>query len=33
MATFISGIVEEAKDLGIETMTPQELAMLEGMRG
>ena len=33
MATFISGIVEEATDLGIETMTPQELAMLEGMRG
>lgn len=33
MSTFISGIVEEAKDLGIETMTPQELAMLEGMRG
>ena len=33
MATFISGIVEEAKDLGIETLTPQELEMLEGMRG
>ena len=29
MSTFISGIVEEAKDLGIETMTPEELARLE----
>lgn len=28
MATFISGIVEEAKDLGIETMTPDEIARL-----
>lgn len=28
MATFISGIVEEAKDLGIETLTPDELARL-----
>jgi len=30
MSVFLSGIVEEAKELGIETMTPQELAMLEG---
>lgn len=30
MSLFVSGIVEEAKELGIETMTPQELAMLEG---
>ena len=29
MSTFISGIVEEAKDLGIETLTPDELAKLE----
>lgn len=28
MATFISGIVEEAKDLGIETLTPNEIARL-----
>lgn len=28
MATFISGIVEEAKDLGIETLTPDEIARL-----
>jgi hypothetical protein len=32
MATFISGIVEEAKDLGIETLTPDEIAKLEGIR-
>ena len=29
MATFISGIVEEAKDLGIETLTPDEIARLK----
>ena len=29
MNIFISGIVEEARDLGIETMTPVELARLE----
>jgi hypothetical protein len=28
MSVFISGIVEEAKDLGIETLTPDEIAML-----
>lgn len=28
MSTFISGIVEEAKDLGIETLTPDEIARL-----
>ena len=28
MALFIEGIVSEAKELGIETMTPQELACL-----
>lgn len=25
MSTLINGLVEECKDLGIETMTPQEL--------
>lgn len=29
MSKLISGIVEEAKDLGIETLTPDELAKLE----
>ena len=29
MATFIAGIVEDAKELGIETITPDELARLE----
>lgn len=29
MSVFIAGIVEEAKDLGIETMTPEELERLE----
>jgi hypothetical protein len=29
MATLIDGIVSEAKELGIETMTPQELALLK----
>lgn len=29
MAIFIAGIVQDAKDLGIETMTPAELAALE----
>lgn len=33
MSIFINGIVTEADDMGIETMTPQELAMLEGVRG
>jgi hypothetical protein len=28
MSTFIDGIVEEAKDLGIETLTPDEIARL-----
>lgn len=28
MSVFVSGIVEEAKDLGIETMTPDEIARL-----
>ena len=32
MATFISGIVEDAKELGIETLTPDEIAKLEGIR-
>lgn len=32
MSVFIDGIVSEAKELGIETMTPQELAQLEGIR-
>jgi len=31
MSVFVSGIVEEAKDLGIETMTPQEIARLENV--
>ena len=30
MSVFISGIVEEAKDLGIETLTPQELERMKG---
>lgn len=29
MSVFVSGIVEEAKDLGIETMTPDEIARLQ----
>jgi hypothetical protein len=29
MSTFIAGIVEEAKDLGIETLTPDEIARLK----
>jgi hypothetical protein len=29
MATLIDGIVSEAKELGIETMTPEELALLK----
>lgn len=32
MSVFVSGIVEEAKDLGIETMTPDEIARLEGIQ-
>jgi hypothetical protein len=31
MATFIDGIVSEAKELGIETMPPDELARLENV--
>ena len=31
MSVFVSGIVEEAKDLGIETMTPAEIARLENV--
>jgi hypothetical protein len=31
MATFIDGIVQVAKDLKIETMTPQEIARLENV--
>lgn len=30
MARLIDGTIREAKDLGIETMTPEELARLEG---
>lgn len=30
MATLIDGVVEEAKQLGIETLTPVELAALKG---
>ena len=30
MSVFLSGIVEEAKDLGIETLTPQELERMKG---
>ena len=30
MSTFISGIVQEAENLGIETLTPDELERLKG---
>ena len=33
MSLFVQGIVSEAKELGIETLTPQELAQLEGIHG
>ena len=33
MNLFVQGIVSEAKELGIETLTPQELAQLEGIYG
>lgn len=33
MARFIDGVVQEAKNLGIETMTPNELARLKAMWG
>lgn len=33
MWVFIQGIVEEAKDLGIETLTPEEIARMEGING
>lgn len=29
MTIFIDGIIQESKNLGIETMTPQEIAMLK----
>lgn len=32
MSLFLSGIVEEAKELNIETMTPDEIARLEGIQ-
>ncbi len=32
MSIFIDGIVSEAKDLGIETLSPSELMQLEGIR-
>lgn len=31
MATFIDGVVSEAKNLGIETMTPNEIAQLKSL--
>lgn len=31
MSIFIDGIVSEAKELGIETMTPDEIAHLKGL--
>lgn len=31
MSIFIDGIVDEAKTLGIDTMTPEEIARLEGI--
>ena len=33
MSIFIDGIVSEAKELGIETMTPNEIARLKGLWG
>ncbi len=33
MATLIDGVVEEAKQLGIETLTPIELENLKGYKG
>lgn len=33
MSRLINYVVEDAKELGIETMTPQELARLEGYNG
>jgi hypothetical protein len=33
MSIFIDGIVSEAKELGIETMTPNEIARLNGLWG
>lgn len=32
MAVFIDGIVSEAKALDIETLTPQELSLMEGIK-
>jgi len=32
MSSFIKGVVYEAKELEIETLTPQEIAMLKGVR-
>jgi hypothetical protein len=31
MAKFIDGVVEEAKQLGIETKTPDEIAQLKSL--
>ncbi len=33
MATLIDGAIEEAKELGIETLTPVEIANLKGIKG
>lgn len=33
MSTFIDGIVSEAKDLGIEVMTPNEIAKMKALWG
>lgn len=33
MSRFIDGVIQEAKNLGIETMTPNELAKLKSMWG
>lgn len=33
MATLIDGAVEEAKTLGIETLTPAEIENLKGIKG
>ena len=33
MAIFIDGVVQEAKDLGIDTRTPDEIAKLKGLWG
>lgn len=33
MARLIDSLIEEAKDLGIETLTPQQLNLLKGYKG